>query len=288
MIKSILVPATGSDTDIGVFGSALAVAHPFGAHLDFLHIRIDAATFAATIAPGLGGAQVVTDLINKMEEEAQQREQKAKQLFESFCQRKGLALAETPPGPSAPSARWLREIGSESYWLLEYARAADLLIIGRPSADQIAPSDVLESALLNSGRPMLIPPSAPMAALPDAVVIAWKATPEAARAVTAAMPFLSIAKLIVIMTVAEDATALEEEGSARLMANFRWHGFAGSVRHLDPDAHGPAETLLAAAREQAALLVMGGYGHSRLREWIFGGFTQRVLRAAEIPVLIAH
>ena len=288
MIKSILVPATGSDTDIAVFGSALAVARPFGAHLDFLHVRIDAATTAATIASDVSSPQVITDLINKMEGEAEHREEKAKQLFESFCQREGLALAETPPGPSAPSARWLREIGSDSYWLLEYARAADLLIIGRPGYDQIAPSDVLESALLNSGRPLLIPPSAPMASLPDTVVIAWKATPEAARAVTAAMPFLSIAKQIVIMTVAEDETALEEEGAARLMANFRWHGFAVSVRRLEPDAHGPAETLLAAAREQAALLVMGGYGHSRLREWIFGGFTQRILREAEIPVLIAH
>lgn len=288
MIKNILVPARGIDTDGGVFASALAVARPFGAHLDFLHIRIDAATFAATIAPEVSSAQVVTDLINKMEEEAEQREQKAKQLFGSFCQREGLALAETPPAPSAPSARWLREIGSESYWLLEYARAADLSIIGRPSDDQIAPSDVQESVLLNSGRPLLIPPSAPMAALPDTVVIAWKATPEAARAVAAAMPFLSIAKQIVIMTVAEDETALEEEGADRLMANFRWHGFAVSVRRLEPDAHEPAETLLAAAREQAALLVMGGYGHSRLREWIFGGFTQRLLREAEIPVLMAH
>jgi nucleotide-binding universal stress UspA family protein len=238
--------------------------------------------------PEVGSAQVVTDLINRMEEEAEQREEKAKQLFEGLCQREGLALAETPPGPSAPSARWLREIGSESYWLLEYARAADLLIIGRPSDDQIAPSDVLESALLNSGRPLLIPPSARMAALPDTVVIAWKATPEAARAVTAAMPFLSIAKQIVIMTVAEDETTLEEEGAARLMANLRWHGFSVSVRRLEPDAQGAGETLLAAAREQPALLVMGGYGHSRLREWIFGGFTQRILREAEIPVLIAH
>src|SRR5689334_3091271 len=136
MIKTILVPAPGSDTDGGVFASALAVARPFRAHLDFLHTRIDAATFAATIASDVSSAQVVTDLINKMEEEAEQREQKAKQLFESFCQREGLALAETPPGPSAPSARWLREIGYESNWLLEYARAADLLIIGRPGDNQ--------------------------------------------------------------------------------------------------------------------------------------------------------
>jgi nucleotide-binding universal stress UspA family protein len=68
----------------------------------------------------------------------------------------------------------------------------------------------------------------------------------------------------------------------------RWHGFPATMQRLCPSSDTPAETLLAAARDEAALLVMGGYGHSRLREWIFGGFTQRILRSAEIPVLIAH
>jgi len=147
---------------------------------------------------------------------------------------------------------------------------------------------MLEAALINSGRPLLIPPSAPISALPDTVVIAWKSTPETARAVTAAMPFLSLVKQMVIMTVAEDETTIKEEEAARLIANLRWDGFIASVRRLEPGAQGAAETLLAAARELGALLVMGGYGHSRLREWIFGGFTQRILRSAEIPVLIAH
>ena len=288
MIKTILVPATGSDTDAGVFASALTVARPFGAHLGFLHICIDAATFAATIMPEVSSGQVFTDVINRMEEEAQQREQKAKQLFESFCRREGLVVSGTSSMQSEGSARWLREDGSESYWLVEYARTADLLVIGRSDDDQRVPSDMLEAALINSGRPLLIPPSAPISALPDTVVIAWKSTPQAARAVTAAMPFLSLAKQIVIMTVAEDQTTFEEQGAARLMANLRWDGFTVSVLRLEPSAQGAAETLLMAAREQAALLVMGGYGHSRLREWIFGGFTRRILRGAEVPVLIAH
>src|SRR6267142_4233841 len=69
----------------------------------------------------------------------------------------------------------------------------------------------------------------------------------------------------------------------------RWlgRGVPVTVRHLQPDGHNAADKLLAAAREHAALLVMGGYGHSRLREWIFGGFTQHVLRGCEVPVLMA-
>ena len=89
------------------------------------------------------------------------------------------------------------------------------------------------------------------------------------------------------MTVAEDHSALEEEAE-RLMAALRWRGVPVTVRHLQADGHHAADKLLAAAREHAALLVMGGYGHSRLREWIFGGFTQHVLRGCEVPVLMAH
>jgi len=126
-----------------------------------------------------------------------------------------------------------------------------------------------------------------LAAVPETVVIAWKATREAARAVTAALPFIQIAKEIVIITVAEDHRAPAEEAD-RLMAGLRWHGVPVSVRRLQPNGQRPADTLLAAAREYAALLVMGGYGHSRLREWIFGGFTLHVLRGCEVPVLIAH
>src|SRR5205823_4705083 len=106
-------------------------------------------------------------------------------------------------------------------------------------------------------------------------------------AVTAASPFLQIAKQIVIMTVAEDNSALEHEAE-RLMAGLRWHGVPVTMRHLHPDGHNAADNLLSAAREHSSLLVMGGYGHSRLREWIFGGFTQHVLRGADVPVLMAH
>jgi nucleotide-binding universal stress UspA family protein len=250
--------------------------------------RGDAAAFAATITPEVSSGQGIMDMIKRMEEESEKREQKAKQLFESFCQGEGLAVAEIQSGQSQCSARWLRENGSESYWLVEHARTADLLVIGRPDEDQSGPSDTLEAALINSGRPLLMPHSAPVSGLPDTVVIAWKSMPEAARAVTAAMPFLSIAKQIVIMTVAENETTIEDEGAARLMANLRWDGFSASVRRREPSARGAAETLLAAACEQAVLLVMGGHGHSRLREWIFGGFTQRILREADIPVLMAH
>ena len=287
MIKTILVPATGSDRDSAVFASALTVARAVAAHLEFLHVRPDAAATAVAMASDGGGATMVGGLINRLEEEASEREGKAKQLFQSFCEREELAVQDAPPGSQAPSAQWLREIGAEPYWVAEYGRTADLLVIGRPGEDEGVSLDTIEGALIDSGRPLLIPPAAPLTVLPETIAIAWKATPQAARALTAASPFLSTAKQVVVLTVAEDRRAPEEEAD-RLMAGLRRHGVPVSVRHLRPEAQSAADTLLSAAVEHAALLVMGGYGHSRLREWIFGGFTLRVLRGAEVPVLMAH
>jgi len=289
MIKSILVPATGSDSDNAVFASALAIASIFDAHLDFLHVRVDAAAMAATMAMDGAGSVLVTGLVGKIDEEANRREGMARQLFDRFCEREqlGVADAPTPTARPAPSAKWLQEVGDEAHWVAEHGRSADLLVIGRPRGDQGVAIDTIERALIGSGRPLLIPPATPLAAFPESVVIAWKATPEAARAVTAAMPLLHNAKQVLIVTVAEER-GLSDDESNRLMTTLHWHGLNASTRHLQPGQAGAAGTLLATAGELGALVVMGAYGHSRVRQWIFGGFTQHVLRSAEVPVLMMH
>lgn len=287
MIKTILVPSTGSDSDTAVFASALAVARPFAAHLDFLHVRVDAAAMAVSMAADGGGATMVGGLVERLDDEAGRREARAEQLCRQFCEREGVAIGEAQPGPSGLTAQWTREAGAEPYWIAEHARASDLAVIGRSGeSDGVAP-ETIEAALLDSGRPLLLTPAAPLAAFPETIVIAWKAAPEAARAVTAAMPLLALAKEILILTVAESEDLSSEEGS-RLMTNLRRHGLRVSANRLRPEGRSPADTLLAAAAAHGALLVMGGYGHSRLRELIFGGFTRHVLQDAEVPVLIAH
>jgi nucleotide-binding universal stress UspA family protein len=287
MIRTILVPATASPTDDSVFASALAVARASDAHLDFLHVRVDAGAMAATMAADGSGAAMVTGLVDRIEEEARGREERAKQLFQRFCERERLVVADRPTSQIGPSTQWHQQTGDEADWVAAYGRSADLLVIGRPAEDQGVSIDTMETALLTSGRPVLIPPTTPMAALPETIIVAWKAAPEAARAVAAAMPVLEAAKQILIVTVAEEQGVSDEEG-ARLTTSLRWHGLNASARHLQPDPRGAAETLLSAAEEQAALVVMGAYGHSRLREWMFGGFTQHVMRDAQVPVLMMH
>jgi nucleotide-binding universal stress UspA family protein len=287
MIKTILVPATGNQTDDAVFTSALAAARAFNAHLDFLHIRVDAGAMVAAMATDGSGAAMVSGLVERIDEEASRREDTARQMFDRFCERERLAIEDTPAGQQSPTARWLRQTGDEAYWVREYGRAADLLVVGHPADDQGVSIDTIEAALVGTGRPVLIVPAAPLASLPETIVIAWKAAPEAARAVTAAMPLLSRSKRILIVTVAEEPGLSDEEG-ARLMTALGWHGLNASTRHLRPDRLGAADTLLAAAAEEGALVVMGAYGHSRLREWVFGGFTEHVLRRAAVPVLMMH
>jgi nucleotide-binding universal stress UspA family protein len=287
-MKTILVPAIGNQTDDAVFTSALAVARAFNAHLEVLHVRVDAAAMVAAMATDGSGATMVSGLVERIDEEATRREDTARQLFQRFCERERLAIADTPAGQQGPTAQWLRQTGDEAYWVREYGRAADLVVVGHPEDDQGVSIDTIEAALVGTGRPVLIVPAAPLVSLPGTVVIAWKAAPEAARAVTAAMPLLSRSKQILIVTVAEEQGLSDEEG-ARLMTALAWHGLKNaSTRHLRPERVGAADTLLAAATEENALVVMGAYGHSRLREWIFGGFTERVLRGAAVPVLMMH
>jgi nucleotide-binding universal stress UspA family protein len=287
MIKTILVPSTGGDPDEGVFASALAVARRFTAHLDCLHVRPDAAAMAVAMTADGGGSALIGGLGERLEEEADRREARAKWRFEEFCRREQLPMPD--PGSAEPglSANWRCEIGFEPDLITDWGRSADLVVAGRPGDGEGLVSETIEAVLLNSGRPILVPGGGPMTALPATIAIAWKPTREAAQAVTAAMPLLAAAQDIVILTVDEDE-AVAEAAHAPLLAGLRRHGFRATARRLRPGEAGAADTLLAAAREANALLVMGGYGHSWLRQWIFGGFTRRVLQSAEVPVLIAH
>ena len=93
MIKTILVPVTGNQTDDAVFTSALAVARAFDAHIDFLHVRVDAGAMVAAMATDGSGTTMVSGLVERIDEEATRREDTARQLFQRFCERERLAIA---------------------------------------------------------------------------------------------------------------------------------------------------------------------------------------------------
>ena len=288
MIKTILVPVSGDAGDAECFDAALIVARAFAAHIDALHVRVDPVDIALAATSEPGGAPLIEELIARLEQNAVEREAAALRAFEEFCSREKLRVVYRPDADgSAASAQFHIATGDETGALAAFGQAADLIVAGRVGARGAGNRSLLEAALLETGRPLLITGGRPKPAIVGGVAaIAWKPTPQAARAVAAAMPFLARASEIVIMTVAEEEEP--DESAGRLARNLAWHGLRAGTRVLRPGDRGAPETLLAAAQETAGLLVMGGYGHSRLREWVFGGFTDRVLEEAPLPVLLAH
>src|SRR6266567_4958230 len=159
MIKTILVAATGSDSDAATFAAALSIARPFAAHLDMLHVRQDPVALAVAMTTDAGGGVLAAGLIEQLEKDARERERKAHQIFTRFCADAGIAVIGVPAPASAkaPSAEWHVETGEEPRWMASYGVAADLIIAPRLTGDEALASATLEAVLLESGRPVLIP-----------------------------------------------------------------------------------------------------------------------------------
>jgi nucleotide-binding universal stress UspA family protein len=288
MSRYILVPATGAPTDEPVFATALTVARVLPAHLEFLHVRIDVQqTLTAMASADTGGGIGFGQILETLEQEVASRQKEAEAAFHRFCERERVPIT-ADPSTALPSAEWRMETGDEPSWLAEHGRASDLLVVGREREGEPVAMDVLEAALMATGRPVLIAPPKPRSELSGVVAIAWKDRPEAARAVAAAQPFLHLADQVIILAVSEDART-DERSCEHLRHALSWQNPRTTVLHMKPEDRATVDTLLAAAAAaNADMLVMGGYGHSRVREVMFGGFTRRVLSHADLPVLMAH
>jgi nucleotide-binding universal stress UspA family protein len=289
MIKTILVRATDNASSDAAYAVARCVARRFSAHIDALHVRLDPVETAVAMSTEGAGGTLLQGIIDSLEKDADAGEANARTRFTTFCSGAGLPLIAGPAmSAERPSAMFHVETGEEARWMCTYGRTADLVVAprGLPGDDAVARS-TLEAVLLETGRPLLIPAAVPPAPdVADRVAIAWKATPEAARAVAFALPFLAHAAEVTIVSIEEDDSRRND--GARLVRYLGWHGITARSERLTAGSDGGAATLLAAAKAKSGLLVMGGYGHTRLREWVFGGFTQRALDHADIPVLMAH
>ena len=291
MIRSILVAASGGDSDTTVFETALAAAEPVSAHLQFLHIL-----------PTLGDAALNTPhtdfamgrgLVKSLEgvkTEIVRRSRAAERHFREFCERHPLDLVEAPQRAERPSASW-REVSADALECLTFwARHHDMLVMGRMTGPDGLPSDLLELVLVRSGRPVLIAPSVAQD-LRGPAVVAWKETPEAARALSAALPLLLSAERVVLVTIPEDEAGVDaaKEGLHQTARQLAWHGLLAETQLITDDGRPPADVLTSVAlSRKASLLVMGAYGHSRMRQIVFGGCTQHFLRDAPAAVLLAH
>ena len=168
-------------------------------------------------------------------------------------------------------------------------RYSDLLVVGQPDPDHPSPTDSLaEDLLLAAGRPVLVVPyTGDVGHIGRHVMVAWSGTREATRAVHDAMPILEQADEVVVFSVnPEDSDHI---AGADICTHLARHGVNATPRHIvAPDMRVGDSLLSAIADNSIDLLVMGGYGHSRLREIAFGGATRAIMQSMTCPVMMSH
>lgn len=284
-IRNILVPLDGSECGGRALDTAVAVATSLSAHLDVLHVRPDAREAVPLLGEGMSGA-MIEEMIDIAEREAGEREAKARAQFDAALSAANLDSVDGPPGPGRASAAWLAETGREDETVAWRGRLSDLIVTPAPAADTDASTALtLNAALFESGRPVLLAPSQPVAEVGRKVAVAWNGSPEGARAVAAAMPFLEGAETVRILTVTSEKT--QAAVGSELERYLGWHNISTELIDVGETPGLVGQALFDKAGD-ADMLVMGAYTHSRLRQLILGGVTRYVMENATTPVLMSH
>lgn len=275
-LKSILVHIDDVAASRPRLEAAIRVARDFRAELGGLYL-VPPIELHSTVA-----AMVPPDVVERRLREVAQAQRDAEQAFRDAAAAADLAAVEwrAPPGSPIDAA-------------VAHARCTDLLIVGQPSSPgYLLAEDAVSTVLLEAGRPLLIVPyigTGPTVG--DNVLVAWDGGREASRAIADALPFLERARRVTVIAVAREDTAEAEasRAEARLGAWLRAHGVEADIaRYAVSDITIGAWLLSRAMDLGSDLIVMGGYGHARMRQLILGGVTRSMLRAMTVPVLMSH
>lgn len=285
--RIILAPLFGGDTDAAVLKSAFGVSRRFDAHVSAMFVRPDPYDLVPLIGEGVSPA-VIQQLTEAAEAEIDRQRDAAKASFEELCAAYSVEVADAPPASGRASAGWLEITGRRDEIIPRRARVSDLVIFSRTEAEQpTSLRPTLEATLMGAGRPLLLAPPTPPSSIGQTIAIAWNGGTEAARTVALALPLIDAASSVHVLTAETGRTSFEV--TLGLAEYLEWRGVRCERRPV-PVADEPvgAALLRTAAEVGADLLVMGGYGRSRMRELLLGGVTRHVLAHAELPVLMAH
>ncbi len=289
MIKTIMVPVGGSDSDHVVFETARIAAQPFAAHLEFFHVRVGLGEAALhTPHANFARGHALRNTLTHLAEESSVRSIAACRHVGEFCEKWGIPVVESAGALNTVTASFCEEAGDAQQRLISRARLNDLVIMGRFTRPNGLPADLLDALLRGCGRSILLAsPHAPRS-LTGTVMVCWKDAPEPARALTAALPMLVQANRVVIATV-DEREGLPSGSAEDLARHLAWHGIHAEAQSIPAEGR-PAASVLrdAAQRCGADLLVMGCFGHGRARTLMFGSCTSALLRDAELPVFLLH
>ena len=258
-----------------VIDCAVSLAGLFGAHLDGI------ASIYQSLNPWMGPEASAVAVATQYETSVEQAAS-ALDRFEIAARHMGILHG---------SKRLFSVSYAETQTLSELSRLYDLNIVIQPDRSWPSHGDMLpEIVLFNSGRPMLMVPYIYRGLLKlDRIMICWDGGRPAARAVHDAMPLLLKAEAIDVLTVNEDKVHMGEASSAALIAHLARHDLSARLHQFTAEASGIYNSILSLAADTGTdLIVMGGYGHSKFREFILGGVTRGIFESLTVPALISH
>ena len=292
-IKRILVPLPASVDHTGEVETALTAAKAVGAHVEALFIAQPPPPTRGAASVGEMGYGARTAAVAPTRWYAEERDRavrEAREHFASACATFEIPMLSANEEPRTTlAASWREAEGSYVEIAVQRAAAFDL-VVAASAAVMESLMAIAEQSLLQTRRPVLLAPSRLQNDLMGGgVMIAWDESPECWHAVSAAIPFMHVAKSVRVISVDRHA-ANRQASQAEVLAYLRCHGIAATAQVVAPDLRSVGDTLLAAAAEHdAGLMVMGAYSHSRLREMLLGGATRHILKNASArPVLLAH
>jgi nucleotide-binding universal stress UspA family protein len=276
MVKDVVVNLTGGHPQDFAADFAISLAAGFSAHI------AGVAFIYEPIIPGdmLGG--IPTDLIEVQREENRKAAEAAVDRFEAAAKAAALSAETRVVDASLAGAADL---------FGRIARRFDIAVVGQARREQGASEELLiEGALFGSGRPIVVVPYTQKEGLKlDRILICWDGSRPAARAIADAIPLLGRAKTVDIVVVIGERDKSGEITGRNMRRHLARHGIETEIKHITASGGVAQNAILAHAAETGAtFIVMGGYGHSRLREFILGGVTRGILKSMPVPVLMSH
>jgi nucleotide-binding universal stress UspA family protein len=287
-IKKILVPLQNLETAEAALKAALTLARRHRAHVEVLHVRQPPNLPAEGYYPV--GVVFAPEHFAAFDAALAGQAEKARALVERVARAAGAPRVDAAAhrDDSGATISWRDKPGVLPFDLSAAARVCDLVLFGRPAGEAPLPDQgLVEEALFQSSRPLLVAPAGRLEAAPRRILVGWNGRREAARALTAAMPVFDSAERVRVLSIGAFPSDLE--GPERAAELLRLHGVPADAERRELKSAAAEEELIAAARDwRADLIVMGAYSHSRWREIVLGGFTRRLLRQSEFPLLLAH
>lgn len=285
-IASVLCLVDGGDGSEGSLASALEVGRSMNAYVEVLHVELDPENAVPLAADGMT-ASMIEEIVDSVEQESKRRAEAARDVYQKLVLDADLKAVEPGTVSGGFAVAWRSERGREHDVVARRGALFDLIVVARRgSAEEPAVTPTLETALMESGRPVLVTTPRPPKSLGKRVAVAWRDSVPGVHALAYAMPFLKAAEAVTVITVGDGETRADPRDIVSYLAHHAVKAEAESVSAGGREAG--AALLEAASGADADLLVMGAYAHSRLRQLILGGVTSTVLRQADIPLLLAH